>query len=467
MGKKLTILVTVLLSANIVFPASIYVDAVNGNDTWPGTPAQPKQSIAAAITIAVDYDEIIVNPGTYTGTNNRNLRPGSKKITIKSDAGKYVTIIDAEFADRVFWIASSPAEAKIAGFTIQHGYNDTLLTYGGGGGGFYIQQSALTIEDCLIKDCNAVEGSGMLIRNSNGTKIKNCILENNIAFHSYMAAKAAGVYLFLNYNVEFTGCRFIANQVLPPTYHGGAIYLYRYDAAFKNCLFEGNFANRSGGVAYVGEGDLTFDNCTFFGNSCGGNGGVFFISYMSSPQVDVKHCIFWNNTADLGDDVYVLGVGTAGGIFRYGYSDINPAGIYRGGTGGTTVVNLGGNFYTNPYFADLGFWSGPNWLKGDYHLQSKVGRLDSTTGGWVKDPLHSPCIDAGDPCAPILDEPTPNGDIINVGFYGGTSEASKSPYCAHHFKADLNDDCYVDFTDFAIFSSEWLSCGIEPNDFCW
>lgn len=468
MNRSITTILTILLLVNASYAATIYVDAVNGDDGWPGTAAQPKQSISAAIAIAVDYDEIIVNSGTYTGPNNRNLQPGSKKISIKSATGKYSTVIDAEFADRVFWIASAPAEAKIQGFTIQHGYNDTLLTYGGGGGGIYIQQSALTVQDCIIKDCNAVEGSAMLIRNSDGTKIVDCTLENNIAYHSYMAAKAAGVRLYLSENVEFTGCRFIANQVMPPTYHGGAVYLYRYDAAFKNCLFEGNFANRSGGAVYAEEGDLTFDNCTFAGNSCGGNGGVFFIGYMGAPQVDVSNCIFRDNSADGdGDDVFVLGVGTAGGTFRYAYSDINPFNIREGGNGGTTVADLGGNFHQDPYFVTVGQWSGGTWTKGDYHLQSRVGRFNSITGGWTVDDLHSPCIDAGDPCTPVLDEPTPNGDAINGGFYGGTSEASKSPYCAQQFDADLNDDCRVNFVDLAILSEQWLSCGMEPEEFCW
>ena len=39
----------------------------------------------------------------------------------------------------------------------------------------------------------------------------------------------------------------------------------------------------------------------------------------------------------------------------------------------------------------------------------------------------SPCIDAGDPSTLVGLEPLPNGDIINLGAYGGTSEASKSP----------------------------------------
>jgi hypothetical protein len=33
----------------------------------------------------------------------------------------------------------------------------------------------------------------------------------------------------------------------------------------------------------------------------------------------------------------------------------------------------------------------------------------------------------GDPNSPVGNEPEPNGDIINMGAYGGTVEASKTP----------------------------------------
>jgi len=45
----------------------------------------------------------------------------------------------------------------------------------------------------------------------------------------------------------------------------------------------------------------------------------------------------------------------------------------------------------------------------------------------VIDGITSPCIDAGDPSSPVEDEPEPNGGRINMGAYGGTAEASKSP----------------------------------------
>ncbi len=70
----------------------------------------------------------------------------------------------------------------------------------------------------------------------------------------------------------------------------------------------------------------------------------------------------------------------------------------------------------DPCFADA--------ASGDFHLKSAAGRWNGTT--WVKDTVTSPCIDAGEPSAAYANEPSPNGNRVNMGAYGNTSEASKS-----------------------------------------
>jgi hypothetical protein len=42
----------------------------------------------------------------------------------------------------------------------------------------------------------------------------------------------------------------------------------------------------------------------------------------------------------------------------------------------------------------------------------------------VQDEVTSPAIDAGDPASPVGYEPAPNGKVVNMGAYGGTTEAS-------------------------------------------
>jgi len=133
------------------------------------------------------------------------------------------------------------------------------------------------------------------------------------------------------------------------------------------------------------------------------------------------------NTASAGTPVYVYniknniitnnkeyGINYIGGkSINLSYNDVynNSLGNYNNTTAGT------GDISTDPLFAD------PD--NGDFHLKSEAGRWNGTD--WVNDTETSPCIDAGDPEDNYSSEPEPNGGRINIGAYGNTTEASKSP----------------------------------------
>jgi hypothetical protein len=140
-----------------------------------------------------------------------------------------------------------------------------------------------------------------------------------------------------------------------------------------------------------------------------------------------------------------------------------------------------GDIGKNPFFVRLGSWNDngtPNYSSddfftlGDYHLKSTIGRFDPDANQWVTDTISSPCIDAGDPADTVIYEPNPNGGRINMGAYGGTAEASKSPtgivvpFCQNPPRMDFTNDCKVDLADFAVFASDWLACGIDPPSAC-
>ena len=116
-------------------------------------------------------------------------------------------------------------------------------------------------------------------------------------------------------------------------------------------------------------------------------------------------------------------------------------------------------------FADAG--------NNDYHLLSEAGRWDPIGEMWVLDAVTSPCIDGGDPLSRIGVERNPNGARINMGYFGGTAEASKSTsgiiqsICMEDLPMDVNKDCKVDFLDFVLFAGNWLNCNIDPPSLCW
>ena len=136
-----------------------------------------------------------------------------------------------------------------------------------------------------------------------------------------------------------------------------------------------------------------------------------------------------------------------------------------------------GSISVDPCFAEPGYWADVNdpnivvveptdqnavWIDGDYHLKSQAGRYNPNTQAWVVDDVTSPCVDAGDPNSPVAFEPFPNGGIINMGAYGGTTEASKSPSGLH---ADYGGGAGEPNDPYLIYTAEHLNAiGAEPND---
>ena len=124
-----------------------------------------------------------------------------------------------------------------------------------------------------------------------------------------------------------------------------------------------------------------------------------------------------------------------------------------------------GNIDADPLFVREGYWD-PNgasgnpaddvWIDGDYHLKSQAGRWDAGRQRWIADNVTSPCIDAGDPGADWTAELWPHGERINMGAYGGTSQAGTSLSVAGD-PADLYHNGNVDGTDLHALANHWLA----------
>jgi hypothetical protein len=200
---------------------------------------------------------------------------------------------------------------------------------------------------------------------------------------------------------------------------------------------------------------IAFDHPIWY-ESLGVGGGL------SDCNGIVKNNIFAHNTALEGGGIY----GPCQNSYNTFFS--NSAPTFAGG--GSPGI---GDASQNPFFADEGAGGyGSTWTSEDLHLKSGAGRWDPNTQAWVNDDVNSSCIDAGDPCDAIGFEPNPNGARINVGAYGGTGQASKSPsgivrpVCAEYLPTDYNRDCRVDFRDFAVFAMAWLECNLDPSQTC-
>ena len=197
----------------------------------------------------------------------------------------------------------------------------------------------------------------------------------------------------------------------------GAILCSGSSPTVSHCVIVGNrTTSLSGATIYCTDSDALFSNCTIADNYGGAEDAGF---RLVGSNVAVVNSIIWNNG---GNAV----VSEETGALSIRYSDI------EGGWPGL------GNLDADPLFGRHGYWADLDhpeialdpsdnravWVAGDYHLKSQGSRWDPQIQAWVWDDVTSPCIDAGDPLSPVDQEPSPNDNIINMGAYGGSAEAS-------------------------------------------
>ncbi|MBN2591545.1 MAG: hypothetical protein JXA96_16890 [Sedimentisphaerales bacterium] len=308
-----------------------------------------------------------------------------------------------------------------------------INNFGNQGGGICKDSGQLTLINCFFK-ANAAKYSGGGIFNSNNEiKLVNCIFENNQV--SYQGGGICSRYSKIN----LENCIFKDNLAS----YGGAMFLDNSfkDSSFNNSIFIGNLATNDGGAVYLYPYDYLIEitNFTFAGNSA-----LYGKAIFSYCDLKISNSILYN-----GGQYEIFSYATNIEVYNSNIQNDQAAIYYHPRA---KLVWGDGNIDTDPLFAD------PN--NGDYHLKSQAGRFDLNTQSWIIDSNTSPCIDAGDPNSSIGLEPFPNGGYINMGAYGGTSEASKSyfgkPVCETIVAGDINGDCKVDELDVNIMMIHWL-----------
>ncbi len=298
-----------------------------------------------------------------------------------------------------------------------------------GGAIYNLYKSEPNITNCSFIKNSTTNNGGAIANQEANPNLTNCTFSGN---HSYNSGG------FDNYygNPVFSSCVFSNNTA---ERFGGAMQNYFGNIKFRNCIFSGNISKYSGGALFNIGGIFIFINCTATGNSAGYFGLFAYNKPFKFPpnlflpsRMDFLNCIIWNDeNAILNED---------GSTIHINYSSVQNGllaihDLQQGLSWGN------GNNDSDPLFITSGFWVDANepniivepfdpnafWLEGDYHLQSTAGHYDPNSQTWILDDLNSPCIDAGDPNSPIENEPLPNGGRINMGAFGGTTQASLSP----------------------------------------
>jgi len=450
-------------------------------------------NIQAAIDDANDGDTVIVQPGTYTGPGNRDIEFKGKAITVTSTDPNdpnivATTVIDANGSEsephRCFILENSDGlYATVSGLTLTGGLAEH-------GGAIHCLRSSLKVESCCIEWNRALEDGGAIHASDCNLVILSSTIRNNRA-----GFNGGGVFHYSETGLDSHVSRrntFSNNTA----FRGGGLRAMFGVVTLSQCVFLGNSSTDSstrlggGGGANILNGSTQVDNCLFAANSTQSTGGGFSVySTCSGGYAEVRSCTFVHNRAISGGAAAAKGCGSCQ-VFLYNcilWASEPPddPGVYHlafGRCGWPTIavdssivqqaeadqIPITDCIVADPCFGDLGYWDrngtpdDPNddlFIDGNYRLKSQAGRWDSISATWVIDDVTSPCIDAGDPMSPIGAEPFPNGGVVNMGAYGGTTEASKSyfgkPPCEIIVAGDVNGDCVIDFGDFCIMALHW------------
>jgi predicted outer membrane repeat protein len=262
---------------------------------------EDQPNIQTGIVMASASDTVLVSDGTYTGDGNRNIDFLNKAITVMSENGPSMCIINCYNSARgfIFQYFEGP-ESVIDGFTIINadasGYSET------GAGVYGTNGVSPTITHCIFRNGNAYwRGVAMYFENGGSPFVSNCSFIDNYA------GSGGAVIAAFNSQIKISGCNFNENGI-------SSVYVYQAQAVIEDCTFNGNV----GGVGLSDTTNSLVHNCVFNQNGNNPAYGSALVIYGSNNQVSscsftcnygsafegdgcmIINCIFVGNTAELG-----------------------------------------------------------------------------------------------------------------------------------------------------------------------
>jgi hypothetical protein len=307
-------------------------------------------------------------------------------------------------------VSEDPADWDVVADTVIDAQGQSQLVYINGslGGG-------VTLRGITLSGGSSANGGAVYANNSNLT-IERCIITGNSA-----------------------------------QTNGGGVYLsYCPQVEISNSLLQGNSTIYNGGALYCRQSNLNLLNSTITENNAGAKGGA--IRAFDGSDVSIENTVIWANQS--GSDAPVA--------FRDAYLSLNYSNIDSGESGITledgAVLDWGlGNIESDPLFTQG---------DGYFHPASAQGTSEMFAVG-VKQPADtSPCIDTGNPgFSPAQEYQDDNNVRINMGCYGGTAHAGRTPE-GFGLISDVDNNSIVDLIDYMIFGRYWGSeDGFVPVDF--
>jgi hypothetical protein len=224
-------------------------------------------TIQDAIDTASGGDTVLVAPGTYV----ENIDFKGKAITVTSEQGANVTVIDGNQAGSVVTFQNDEgSDSVLQGFTVTNGHSEN-------GGGIYCKDSSPTIANDIIA-WNAVNiaygaayGGGIYCDNSSPTITDNTITGNMAVCSGYSAGCGGGICCRSDSSPAIINNTLSENSANG----GGGIYCeYSSPTITTNTISE-NTADGGGGICCEYSSPTISDNA-ITGNTVidGGGGGI-------------------------------------------------------------------------------------------------------------------------------------------------------------------------------------------------
>jgi len=347
-------------------------------------------TIQQAINSAANGDTVLVSPGIY----KENINFLGKSITVTSQGGSDVTIIDGNQTGSVVTFSSGEGQASVlSGFTLQNGFATFESAYEGGG--ISSQSYSPTVTDNVITQNGACGGNGISIMYGSPIIQRNTISQNTQKGCS--GGWGGGI------SIEYGASAQVLNNVISDNNadFGGGISLFAAGTpTIEGNLIEGNSGGYEGGGLVIYSDALIVNNI-IVGNSANEGGGIYWSVSNGDIGPSVLNNTIAGNDSQLGSGIYAAGfdsgtpltnniiVGETGQTAVYcdglydnvppilTFNDVfSPSGTAYGGIC-SNQTGINGNIAADPLFVDQAY--------ADYHLRS-----------------GSPAIDAGDNSAPNL-----------------------------------------------------------------
>jgi len=334
-------------------------------------------TIQDAIENVADDGVVIVRPGTYV----ENIDFCGKAITVRSEQGAAVTIIDGNRADSVVSFRSFEDENSVLdGFTITNGSASA-------GAGIHCEAfTSPTITNNIIRLNEASSsGGGIFSSFSSSPTITNNIITENLA----LSQLGGGIFFSFAFPT-------IANNTISynSAENGGGIGCsYSSATITNNTIFYNSASFQGGGICFYDSSLIMTNNTISYNLAVSYGGGV---ACVMGSAASITNTILWYNSANSGPEISIRHTWDPSTL-TISYSDVFGGRPLVHAEWGCTLKWNAGMIDTNPLFV-----TGP---LGDFYLSQ-------IAAGQASD---SPCVDAGDPLSLMIDGTTRTDEVQDSG----------------------------------------------------